>query len=319
MRQMRPMPFKEEYYLPIMEEIAKIFFEVLYKPLIEDLKEYSTTTVKLENAKDPLSDALVSGRVWYEDGVFGGNFNARISKIIRDMGGVYDARSGVWRVSPDKVGAQYSSAAAIATARYQAIKNQMLMTIDGMGIASIDTVARAKDKYKQTIEWIGDDWDKAIKGITISPKLTEEGQQAFAERYANDLSKFIKGWTDEEIGTLRKLVSDNQGKRAESLAKIIEERYPVSRRKARFLARQETSLMTSEYKRQRGKMAGSPGYIWRGAMDERERPSHRALEGKFISWDNPPVVETDGRRAHAGEDFGCRCNMLITFKTEDAT
>lgn len=319
MRTMRPMPLKESYYLPIMREIAAIFYDVLYKPLIEDVREYSDLKVSLSNASDPLADALASGRVWYEDGAVRGDFNAAISHKLRSIGAVYDRRSKSWRIEQDKIGVTYSSSMAMAQTRYAALQQQMLMTIDKMGIASIDVVARAKDKYKQTIEWIGDDWDKAIKGVTISPHLTEEGEQAFAERYANDLSKFIKGWTDEEIGKLRNLVADNQGRRAESLAKIIEERYSVSQRKAKFLARQETTLMMSEYKIQRGKMAGSPGYIWRGAMDERERQSHRALEGKFISWDNPPIVEPNGRRAHAGEDFGCRCTMVITFKTEDET
>ena len=50
---------------------------------------------------------------------------------------------------------------------------------------------------------------------------------------------------------------------------------------------------------------GSLGYIWRTARDGDTRPSHRAMEGKFVKWDEPQLL--DGMTGHAGEFPNCRC------------
>jgi SPP1 gp7 family putative phage head morphogenesis protein len=51
--------------------------------------------------------------------------------------------------------------------------------------------------------------------------------------------------------------------------------------------------------------AGSPGYIWHTAMDAAVRPEHRAMEGKYVEWDDPPTIQN--YTAHAGQFANCRC------------
>ena len=55
----------------------------------------------------------------------------------------------------------------------------------------------------------------------------------------------------------------------------------------------------------RAEDVGSDGYIWRSVRDGATRPSHRAMEGKFVKWGEPPTL--DGMTGHAGEFPNCRC------------
>ena len=99
-----------------------------------------------------------------------------------------------------------------------------------------------------------------------------------------------------------------RGSRAENMVKTIISEYGVSRRKAKFLARQETALLMSKYQEERFKDVGVTKYRWSAAMDARTRPDHKLLDGKIISWDSPPITNRKtGARNHAGADYNCRC------------
>jgi SPP1 gp7 family putative phage head morphogenesis protein len=48
--------------------------------------------------------------------------------------------------------------------------------------------------------------------------------------------------------------------------------------------------------------------MWSTSHDRRVRDSHKELNGRVFTWDNPPIVDpARGRRAHPGQDYGCRC------------
>lgn len=52
--------------------------------------------------------------------------------------------------------------------------------------------------------------------------------------------------------------------------------------------------------------SGVTQYVWTTQRDSHVRPGHRRLHGTVQDWSKPPIV-APGRRAHPGEDFGCRC------------
>lgn len=326
MKQLPPLPLKEKYYAEIRKEIERILDEILYKPLLETLREYSafkTTTGKLNKEytakghlksnsldSDPLYRALKEGTVWYEDGQFKGQFNARISKRIKDLGGHYNKKTKTWGIEKALVPAEILAGAAIAATRYETLRKAIFSTLDNVNIESIDRLSSLPDKYAQSIEWMEGDFQKAVKAVTVAPELTQEQANVIAVDYTMNMDKYIKDWTQENIVKLRNMIQKEAlgGKRAESIAKIIQRDFGVSRRKAQFLARQETSLMLSKFKETRSRSVGSTKYRWIGSMDERERPDHRRLEGKVFTWDSPPVTDLKtGARNHPGEDFNCRC------------
>lgn len=95
------------------------------------------------------------------------------------------------------------------------------------------------------------------------------------------------------------------GVRAERIAEQILETGDVSKARASLIARTEVGRASSELTEARAKFAGSEEYKWRTAGDKDVRDSHRAMEGKIVRWDSPPVL--DGIKGHAGAVPNCRC------------
>jgi len=91
-------------------------------------------------------------------------------------------------------------------------------------------------------------------------------------------------------------------------AKLVEEILltgNVTEGRARLIARTETSRAASNLLEARARYVGSDGYIWRTSDDGDVRPSHKKMEGKFVSWGDPPTL--DNMKGHAGCLPNCRC------------
>lgn len=305
MRYLRPMRLKQSYYKGIEALIEKIFYEDCYVPIIE---AFAVNGMSILNANDPISTALRKGKIFFFDGVFKGEFDAKLTKEFKRIGAVYDSRFKGWKLKTIPVGIQ--GAIADADLRIEKIRQQILINLNGAQLNRPALQDMIADEYKKVVHEINQDFLKTIKNVTIAPELTLEMQANIANAWANNLELYIKKWSGENILKLRQEVSENvyYGNRAASMVKSIQQNYGVSKRKAKFLARQETSLLMSNLRAERYKDAGITRYKWSGVMDERERPDHKLLEDTMQTWETPPVVDRQNmRRAHPGEDFGCRC------------
>jgi len=101
---------------------------------------------------------------------------------------------------------------------------------------------------------------------------------------------FVEGWRWEALVTELRKIGNTPADRAKVIA-----RDQVSKLNAKFNEARQTSLGITEY-------------IWRGVMDQRERPSHRNMEGERCRWAAPPLV--DGENVHPGEAILCRCSAI---------
>lgn len=95
------------------------------------------------------------------------------------------------------------------------------------------------------------------------------------------------------------------GGRAASIAREILATGHVTEGRARLIARTETSRASSNLMQARAQHAGSDGYVWRTSGDLDVRPSHAAMEGRYVRWGQPPTL--DGLTGHAGCLPNCRC------------
>jgi SPP1 gp7 family putative phage head morphogenesis protein len=95
--------------------------------------------------------------------------------------------------------------------------------------------------------------------------------------------------------------------RSASIAKEILRTGEVSASRAKLIARTEVARTASTLTRARAEFAGSEGYIWRTSGDMDVRDTHRALNGKFIRWDDPPKTDANLAPYHAGCGPNCRC------------
>ena len=167
------------------------------------------------------------------------------------------------------------------------------------------------DKFDDVIKNIDKQFEGSIKLANIAfSDITETAKLAIAKEWSNNLKLFVKKFTDEQITELRQLVQRNfeVGFRAKNLEQILTKKFNISKNKAKFLARQETSLVSANYAKQRYKSAGINNYIWSTAQDERVRSDHKSLNGKEFSFDDPPITDKDtGARNNPGIDYGCRC------------
>lgn len=96
--------------------------------------------------------------------------------------------------------------------------------------------------------------------------------------------------------------------RASEVAAEIMRTGEVTQSRANLIARTEVGRTATALTQARAEHIGSEGYIWRTAHDADVRPSHKAMDGKFVRWDQPPTL--DGLTGHAGAIPNCRCTPL---------
>lgn len=198
-------------------------------------------------------------------------------------------------------------------------------------IVRITQSARPEDAERALREYaeLIDPWAKqcAANMILGVRRKNDQAWASLANRMGLDLRRFmaadpaglqtsrmIRGNADLirdiAIGTADRIaaaVRENliSGGRAADLAERIAEIGEMSMARARVIALTETSKASTALTTARAQSVGSEGYIWRTAGDGDTRPSHRAMEGKFVRWDQPPVLDT--MTGHAGEFPNCRC------------
>ena len=305
MKYLQPLPLKPEYWMEIEKKIQSIFLNIFNIPVSELLSEEN---IIIKNFKNPIIDALKINRIYYVDGAFYGQFNSSISRELKKLGAVFNGTKKAWLL--DVLPAEISTTIAQMDDKFAKINHQIVNILDNVNVDELIETANLTITYDKIIDKMEMDFQKSIASISIAPDLTPKTKQIIAEECGQNLNLYVKGWANNNILELRQKVLANtfRGQRAENLVQILRDNYHVSESKAKFLARQETSMLMSKYRETRYKDIGSQKYRWSGAGDEREREDHKELNNKIFLWSDPPVVNRQtGKRAHPGEDFNCRC------------
>lgn len=149
---------------------------------------------------------------------------------------------------------------------------------------------------------------RQLTGVLGQPVMAEAANQDdLINGFVNQNVSKIKTIPQRYFDDIERIIVDGfrGGRRAEALAPAIADRGGVTKRWARFIARDQISSLNGQLTRARHKAAGIDEYIWRTSLDERVRHSHAQLEGTRHSYDKPPRV--GARNVHPGEDYNCRC------------
>jgi len=308
-------PLVDRYYSGIEQEIRDLFAHIIYGPLGKTINEQ--IGAELRNASSPLIDAIHAGIIWYDSGEFRGSFNSKTTKALKEAGANWNTASRTFSLPWNDMPMELRTAQAHAEMNYDALRKSVIKSLDNMDIDSINHISDVSGKYFDAVTMINEDWEKKVKSISIPPNLTDQQKNIIAAEWGQNLDKYIKKWTADNILSLREAVYNNTfgGRTTKSLIEHIQENYEISKRKAKFLARQETSLLLSKFHETRYADIGVTEYKWSGTMDARERPDHKALQGQIFRFDSPPVVDLrTGRRANPGEDYGCRCKAIPVIR-----
>lgn len=148
--------------------------------------------------------------------------------------------------------------------------------------------------------------------------------EAVLRRWVDENIRMIKSIPMETLGAMRETIRQGfiHGMTITDIQKQIQKEYSVTRHKAQMLARDQIATLNAQVSKLQQQDAGCTKYRWSSSKDSRVRDCHKALDGKIFSWDDPPEMwyETKkagrvytGRRCHPGEDFLCRCCAIPVF------
>ncbi len=317
-----PIRHRDAYTRAIERLVLDYFDEVIFAPLI-DLLEDANVHIKENAVATALIAALRAGRIWYADGEFSGTFNAAISGELRALGATFNKTKGTFHLNPVSLPMEIRGVAAQSIEASKTLHTTIADTLDAMqanslqattginvGGALASIVADLNKQFKTSVEPMDVEVVTGLDTVEVAADLTPGIEKALREQVTENLELTIKDFVQEEIPKLRAEVQANAfaGYRTDRLADIIRARYGVSKRKAAFLADQETGLAVAKFREARYREIGSRSYKWSTSHDERVRLDHRHLDQQIFSWDSPPVTNrATGDRNHPGEDFRCRC------------
>lgn len=142
---------------------------------------------------------------------------------------------------------------------------------------------------------------RAVIGVDLF--AAEPWLESTTSVFARKNAALIKDVTTKGISDVSEIVSRGlqQGTPARGMAKEIEDRLGVTKRRARTIARDQVASLNGEITRNRQSQLGIKSYVWRTSMDERVREEHAAREGEEFKWESAPSG------GHPGEDINCRC------------
>lgn len=314
---LNPVIESPEDYDEIEAAIIKLFRQEIYIPLMKELNQKPET---LQNSRDDLLKAISSGRIRFYRGHFRGTFNSTLSRELRNFGAEWDRKQGSWKIPQSKLPQEFRSAIALAEAKMVQTTKKVDSLLQQILPEEIAVKLKIEKLFSKTLWKSEKSFQESIRGITVAPKFTPEMNERISKNYSNNMDLWIQTFVEKEIKTLRQRIQENttSGNRYESMISEIQKSYGVSVNKAKFLARQETSIFMAEFAESRFRDVGSKKYEWQcvvGSPNHPVRPMHKILDRTIHSWDNPPVVDKNGNRKHPGHDYNCRCRArpIITF------
>lgn len=327
---LRPIVHKDSYTYAVEKEIMAWMREAIFTPLLIELRsagvpvdpQYQAIEFDEEGAREnatatsAVEAALNAGTLHYADGKFTGKFGSAITKELRAFGATYNPLQKTFSIPLSDLPINMRGALQASLEKSQHLHEQVISTLTQMeaniAIAPLGiNFARAVDSITNDL---GAQFIASVSnlegGIAVPAEFTPAMRKQLTETLTDNTDLYIRGWAKERIPQLRRRVEENvfAGMRTDKLARIIEAEFGVSKRKANFLADQETGLLTSKYRQARYQDVGVQEYIWQTSNDVRVRPDHRLLNNKRFNFSNPPITDlATGRRNNPGEDYRCRC------------
>lgn len=159
-------------------------------------------------------------------------------------------------------------------------------------------------------------WRKAARtlGKSIERELQEGDISARYNELMEEQVTLITSLPIDAAEKVHQMVTKGiaEGQRPEKIYDDVNRLGEITRNRARLIARTETSRAQANLTQARAEAIGSPGYIWRTVGDSAVRSDHDELNGKFFTWDDPPVADKrTGERAHPGTIYNCRCTADV--------
>ena len=300
------------------KHIEKLFLDELFMPILKSFKLPKRSIQNVKSATPYVEQAIKSGQIAFFQGKFSGKFNSSISRELRKLGASYDRKSKSYKIRKEQIPSSLVSHIESSANQFKKQMASIDRKLAGISGQKILKKAKVSSFFSDLIYKAGDDLESKVKAITVAPKITKKSKERFIAEYTETTEKKIRGWTEAEVVRLRKEIAKRSktGVRYQYYEEYIKKRYGVGQAKAKFIARQESNLAVAKFQEQKAREAGSKGYYWTtviGTAAHPVREYHAKLNGKYFTWDKPPITSKDGRRNHPKEDFNCRCRARVVI------
>lgn len=141
-------------------------------------------------------------------------------------------------------------------------------------------------------------------GVDLGSIVQIENLEDILTATTRENVSLIKSIPEEYFKNIESIVFSNttQGREANSMIKAISKQGKTTSKRAKLIARDQSSKLNSALNQQRQQNLGIEEYIWRTASDGRVRDNHASKNGKIFRWNDPPQDT-----GHPGQDIQCRC------------
>ena len=144
---------------------------------------------------------------------------------------------------------------------------------------------------------------RILSDLGLQPVKAGTELAAARDAWVRDNAALISSQPAEVAARIEATVAEMVpgGARWETIAAKLEQEHGIATNRANLIARDQVSKYNADLNRIQQQAAGIDFFQWRGAMDNRERPAHVALEGTVWRWSQPPIIGAPG------EAIQCRC------------
>lgn len=170
--------------------------------------------------------------------------------------------------------------------------------------------AMATQFAERTRTWSRRQFSRQVQAALGTDLLRSEGPlRSVMEGFVAENVSLIRSIPQQMFGEVEQLVTRGivAGTPNRELQKEISERFEVSKRRARVIARDQIGKLNGQLNAKRQKDIGVTQFIWRSVQDERVRNEHQLRNGQIYNYSDPPDGELPG------EPIQCRCYAEPVF------
>jgi SPP1 gp7 family putative phage head morphogenesis protein len=163
---------------------------------------------------------------------------------------------------------------------------------------------------KQTDNWQIKDFVREFNKVQgVDPFLRDPRLNDAMGLFQKANVELITSIPEQHLNRIETIVMEGhrKGESQKTIAEKIREVSEVTKKRARFIARDQVSKLNGQLELIRATKNGITQYIWRSNRDVRLRPDHKELDGTVQEWAERPITNSQGDRNHPGEDYNCRC------------
>lgn len=224
----------------------------------------------------------------------------------------------VWEANRKRIEAAYEAAMSqVVRDAASDDLNAVIMSVDVLGQQSVIGANPFLDAFLRAVnEAHAKKWAALVASATgvnpwplIDIEASADGIAAFMQR----MTSLITDINEKTRADVSEIIWDGfvNKRRPKEVGKLLAEKMGTSRKRANFIASDQSNKFNAYLTELRQEEAGLDEFVWETAKDSRVRDEHRVLQGRVFKWKKPPAVGLPGT------PIRCRCTGRAHINLSD--